>query len=121
MTISGKQRFLKKCDRQIWRRNWKNFGKELWQRNFGRNYWKIPSKFAEDPLEIHPKDSNDESYFPGESINIASANSKNDNSKNNNYSNILSDKRFTDEHVNSDDPNKIASDNKITINSIGHP
>ena len=78
-------------------------------------------KFAEDPLEIHPKDSYDESYFPGESINIASANSKKDNSKNNNYSNILSDKRFTDEHVNSDDPNKIASDNKITINSIGHP
>lgn len=78
-------------------------------------------KFVEDPLEIHPKDSNDESYFPGESINIASANSKKDNSKNNNYSNILSDKRFTDEHVNSDDPNKIASDNKITINSIGHP
>ena len=77
-------------------------------------------KFAEDPLEIHPKDSNDESYFPGESINIASANSKSDNSKNNNYSNILSDKRFTDDHVNSDDPNKIASDNKITINSIGH-
>ena len=75
----------------------------------------------EDPLEIHPKDSNDESYFPGESINIASANSKNDNSKNNNYSNILSDKRFTDDHVNSDDPNKIASDNKITTNSIGHP
>ena len=78
-------------------------------------------KFAGDPLEIHPKDSNDESYFPGESINIASANSKKDNSKNKNYSNILSDKRFTDEHVNSDDPNKIASDNKITINSIGHP
>ena len=82
---------------------------------------KLWEKLLEDPLEIHPKDSNDESYFPGESINIASANSKNDNSKNNNYSNILSDKRFTDEHVNSDDPNKIASDNKITINSIGHP
>ena len=78
-------------------------------------------KFAEDPLEIHPKDSNDESYFLGESVNIASDNSKNDNSNNNNYSNILSDKSFTDEHVNSDDPNKIASDNKITINSIGHP
>ena len=77
-------------------------------------------KFAEGPLEIHPKDSNDESYFLGESVNIASDNSKNDNSNNNNYSNILSDKSFTDEHVNSDDPNKIASDNKITINSIGH-
>ena len=77
-------------------------------------------KFAEDPLEIHPKDSNDESYFLGESVNIASDNSKNDNSNNNNFSNILSDKSFTDEHVNSDDPNKIASDNKITINSIGH-
>ena len=25
-------------------------------------------KFAEDSLEIHRKDSNDESYFPGESI-----------------------------------------------------
>ena len=77
-------------------------------------------KFAEDPLEIHPKDSNDESYFPGESVTIAPINSKNYNSNNNNYSNILSDKRFTVEHVNSDDPNEIASDSKITINSIGH-
>ena len=33
---------------------------------------------------------------------------------------ILSDKCFTDEHINPNDPNKIASDNKITINSIAH-
>ena len=47
--------------------------------------------FAEDPLEIHPKDSNDESYFPGESVNTASAISKNDTSNNNNYSSIFSE------------------------------
>ena len=40
------------------------------------------------------------------------------NSNNDNYSET--DKIFTDEHINSDDPNKTASDSEITINSIEH-
>ena len=47
-----------------------------------------------------------------------STNSKNKNSINDNYGNILPDKGFNNEHINPDDPNKTASDNEITINSI---
>ena len=41
-------------------------------------------------------------------------------SNNDKYGNIFSDKSFTDDHINSDDPNGTASDKGITINSIGH-
>ena len=33
---------------------------------------------------------------------------------------ILPEKCFTDEHINSDDPNNPAPDNEITINSVDH-
>ena len=69
--------------------------------------------FAEDPFEIHPKSCNDKSYIPEESVDTTLINSNNDN-----YSET--DKSFTDEHINSDDPNKTASDSEITINSIEH-
>ena len=69
--------------------------------------------FAEDPLEIHPKTYHDKSYIPEKSVDTALINSNNDN-----YS--KTDKSFTDEHINSDDPNKIAFDSEITMNSIEH-
>ena len=45
---------------------------------------------------------------------------KNENSINNNYGDILSDNGFTNEHTSSDDPNKTASDNKISVNNEDH-
>ena len=41
-------------------------------------------------------------------------------SNNDKYGNIFPDKSFTDDHINSDDPNGTVSDKGITINSIGH-
>ena len=76
--------------------------------------------FAEDPLKIYGKTCNDKSYISEESVDAASINSKNENCSNDNYGDILSNKSFTDEHINSDDPNKTASDNEITINDIEH-
>ena len=64
--------------------------------------------FAEDPLETHPK-----TFHPEESVDATLINSNNEN-----YSET--DKSFIDEHINSDDPNKIASDSEITINSMEH-
>ena len=69
--------------------------------------------FAEDPLEIYPKTCNDQFYIPEESVDTALIDSNDDN-----YSET--DKSFTDEHINSDDPNKTVSDSEITINSIEH-
>ena len=56
--------------------------------------------------------------IPEEPVDTTSINSKNKNSNNDNYS--KTDKSFTDEHINTYDPNKIASDSKITINGIEH-
>ena len=70
-------------------------------------------KFAEHPLEIHPKTCNDKSFIPEEPVNTILINSNNAN-----YNET--DKSFTDEHINSDDPNKTASESKITISSIEH-
>ena len=64
--------------------------------------------FAEDPLETHLK-----TFHPEESVDAKLINSNNDN-----YSET--DKSFIDEHINSDDPNKTASDSEITINSMEH-
>ena len=66
------------------------------------------NSFAEDSLEIHRK-----TLIPEESVDTTLMNSNNDN-----YSET--DKSFTDEHINSDDPNKTASDSQITINSKEH-
>ena len=64
--------------------------------------------FAEDPREIHPK-----TFHPEESVDTTLINSNNDN-----YSET--DKSFIDEHINSDDQNKTASDSETTINSMEH-
>ena len=64
--------------------------------------------FAEDLLEIHPKNCNDKSCISEDSVDAASINSNNDN-----YS--ATDKSFTGEHINFDNPNKTASDSEITI------
>ena len=69
--------------------------------------------FAEDPIEIHPKTCNDKSYIPEESVDTTLI-----NSNNRNYSET--DKSFTDEHINSDYPNKTVSDSEITINGIDY-
>ena len=58
------------------------------------------------PLEIHPK-----TFHPEESVDPTLTNFNNDN-----YSET--DKTFLDEHVNSDNPNKTASNSDITINSM---
>ena len=44
----------------------------------------------------------------------------NENSINDSYGNILSNQIFIDESINSKDPDKTASDNEITINSVTH-
>ena len=64
--------------------------------------------FFEDPLEIHLK-----IFHPEVSVDVTLINSNNDN-----YS--KTDKSFIDEHINSDAPNKTASDSEITINSMEH-
>ena len=74
--------------------------------------------FVEEPLEIRTQTCNDKSYIPEESVNTASINSKNENSDNGSYREI--NKSFTNEHINSVDPNKTASNSNITINSIEH-
>ena len=110
----------------------------LWRNLHGRNYmqsstkwqnwWEIKianpiydnKNFAEDSLKIHPKSCNDNSYIPEKSVDTVSNNSKNQNFNYGNYDHISSDKCFTDEHINSDDPNKTASENEITMNNIKH-
>ena len=64
--------------------------------------------FVEDPLEIHPK-----TFHPEESVNTILIKFNNDNYRE-------TDKSFIDEHINSDDPNKTASDSESTINSMVH-
>ena len=76
--------------------------------------------FAEDPLEIHPKTCNDKSHIPEESVDTASKNSKNESPINDIYGDILSDKSFTNQHINHDYPNKTTTDNKININRVEH-
>ena len=63
---------------------------------------------------------NNKFYIPEESVDAASFNSKNENSNDDKYDDNLSDKRFTNEHINFNNPNKTASDNEITANSIEH-
>ena len=70
-------------------------------------------KIAEDPLKFHPKTCNDKSCIPEESVVTALINSNND------YYNATG-KSFTNERINSDDPDKNAPDSEITINSIEH-
>ena len=62
--------------------------------------------FVEDPLESHPK-----TFRPEESIDTTLI-----NSNNNNYSET--DESFIDEHINSDDPSKTASDSEITMHHL---
>ena len=62
--------------------------------------------FAEDLLEIHSK-----TFIPEVSVDTTLINSNNDNHSENH-------KSFIDEHINSDDPNKTASDSEIAINSM---
>ena len=64
--------------------------------------------FAEDPLQIHQK-----TFIPEESVDTKLINSNNDNSSE-------TDKSFIDEYINSDDPNKNASDSEISIYSMEH-
>ena len=64
--------------------------------------------FAEDSPKIHPK-----TFIPEESIDTTLINSSNENYRE-------SEKRFIDEHTNSDDPNKTASNSEITINRMEH-
>ena len=112
VTISGLQRFLEK----------KSMGEiicEIQQNGKVDSKFKVTNpiyddeNFAVDPLEVHQKTCNGKSYIPQESADIALINSNNDN-----YSET--DKSFTEENINSDDPNKTASNSEITISSIEH-
>ena len=58
--------------------------------------------FAKDPLEIRPKTCNDNLIFQRNQSILHQLILNIKNSNNDNYSDILSDKSFTDEH--SDDP-----------------
>ena len=118
VTISSIQRFLKKTSTTTFDET--SVGEiicEMQQNGKINSKFKIINpiygnkKFAEDPLKIHSKTCIGKSYIPEESVDTASINSNNDS-----YS--TSDKGFTDEHINSDNPNKTASDSEITINSI---
>ena len=51
---------------------------------------------------------------------MKSINFKKDNCNYDNYGEILFSERFTNEHINSDDPNKTASDDEISVNRIEH-
>ena len=64
--------------------------------------------FAEDPLQIHQK-----TFIAEESVDTKLINPCDDNSSE-------TDKSFIDEYINSDDPNKNASDSEICINSMEH-
>ena len=115
VTISGIQRFLKKKSTTTFDET--SLGEiicEMQQNGKIDGKFKIMNpiyddkNFAEDPREIHPK-----TFHPEESVDTTLINSNNDN-----YSET--DKSFIDEHINSDDPNKTASDSEITINSMEH-
>ena len=115
VTISGIQRFLKKKSTTTFDET--SLGEiicEMQQNGKIDGKFKImnpiydDNSFAEDSLEIHRK-----TLIPEESVDTTLMNSNNDN-----YSET--DKSFTDEHINSDDPNKTASDSQITINSKEH-
>ena len=115
VTISGIQRFLKK-------KSTTTFGEttlgeiicKMQQNGKIGSKFKIMNRiyddknFAEDPLKVHPK-----TFHPEESVDTTSINSNNDD-----YGET--DKSFIDEHINSDDPNKTASDSEIAINSMEH-
>ena len=112
VTISGLQRFLEK----------KSMGEiicEIQQNGKVDSKFKVTNpiyddeNFVVDPLEVHQKTCNGKSYIPQESADTALINSNNDN-----YSET--DKSFTEENINSDDPNKTASNSEITISSIEH-
>ena len=60
-------------------------------------------KFPENSLEVHSKSHKDKPYILDESVDTALNNAYNENSINDNYGNILSDKSFTDEPINSTD------------------
>ena len=64
--------------------------------------------FAEDLLKFHPK-----TFIPEESVDTTLISSNNDNYRE-------TEKSFIDEHTNSDDPNKTASNSEITINRMEH-
>ena len=111
MTITGIQRFLKKHSTTTFDET--SLGEIIckMQQN-GKFKIMIPiyddKIFFEDPLEIHLK-----IFHPEVSVDVTLINSNNDN-----YS--KTDKSFIDEHINSDAPNKTASDSEITINSMEH-
>ena len=67
--------------------------------------WKTPLKFILKLVTINL-------ILQKKSVGNASSNSKNYN-----YGGILFSKCFTDEHINSNDPNKTASDNEIIAQS----
>ena len=115
VTISGIQRFLKKKSTTTFDET--SLGEiicEMQQNGKIDGKFKIMNpiyddkNFAEDPREIHPK-----TFHPEESVDTTLINSNNDS-----YSET--DKSFIDEHINSDDQNKTASDSEITINSMEH-
>ena len=119
VTISGIQRFLKKKSTTFDETSLGEIICEMKQNDKIVGKFKIINpiydnkKFAEDPLEIHRKTYNDKSFIPEESVHTTLINSNNAN-----YNET--DKSFTDEHINSDDPNRTASESKITINSLEH-
>ena len=115
VTISGIQRFLKKKSTTAFDET--SLGEiigKIQQNGKTDDKLKIMNpiydnkKFAEDPPEIHPK-----TFSSEESVDSTLIKSNNDI-----YS--KTDKSFIDEHINSDDPNKTASDSEITINSMEH-
>ena len=115
MTITGIQRFLKKhCTTTFDETSVGEIICKMQQNGKIDGKFKIMipiydnKNFVEDPLKIHPK-----IFHPEESVDV-----KLINSNNNNYSET--DKSFIDEHINSDAPNKTASDSEITINSTEH-
>ena len=116
VTISGIQRFLKKKSTTTFdETSLQEIICKMQQNSKIDGKFKIMNptiyddkNFPEDPLEIHPK-----TFHPEESVNTTLINSNNDS-----YSET--DKSFIDEHINSDDQNKTASDSEITINSMEH-
>ena len=116
VTISGRQRFLKKKSTTTFdETSLQEIICEMQQNGEIDGKFKIMNptiyddkNFAEDPREIHPK-----TFHPEESVDTTLINSNNDS-----YSET--DISFIDEHINSDDQNKTASDSEITINSMEH-
>ena len=87
VTISGIQKFLKKkIYHHLWRNNTTSLGEIIWEMQQNGKIDGIckiinpiydDKNFAEDPLEIHPKTSNDKSYIPEKSVDTALINSDN--------------------------------------------